>query len=122
MKCNIQPCRTTNLSQTNSSATHFNKEDHTLGNLTSQRLRKYDVVKFAAYRVKDPLEAQFNLRVTTDGTVTPREAVLKCCEEAIKDLDQLKSSFKMDWALNKKEQEHRMDKDAERTGPGYNRE
>jgi len=96
----------------------FNKEDHTLGNLISQRLLKYDFIKFTAYVVRNPLVAQFDLGVTTDGTVTPREAVMKCCEEVIRDLDDLKSSFKIEWAMNKKEEEHWMDKDAERTGPG----
>lgn len=75
----------------------FNREDHTLSNLISQRLLKYDHVEFAAYKVAGPHEPRFDLRVTTDGTMTPKQAVIKCCKEVVIDLDAMKESFTTEW-------------------------
>ncbi|KAF2804288.1 RBP11-like subunits of RNA polymerase [Mytilinidion resinicola] len=71
----------------------FNKEDHTLGNLITARLLKDERVTFAAYKVPHPLFAKFELRVSTDGTITPKNAVVKACQGAIQDLDVLARSF-----------------------------
>lgn len=75
----------------------FNKEDHTLGNLLSQRLLKYDQIIFAAYKVPHPLFAMFELRVQTDGTITPKEAVIRCCRDVVQDLQKLNDSFQQEW-------------------------
>ncbi|UPX17712.1 DNA-directed RNA polymerase II core subunit [Ascochyta rabiei] len=79
----------------------FNKEDHTLGNLLSQRLLKYDHIVFSAYKVPHPLFATFELRVQTDGTITPKEAIIRCCKDIVQDLHVLNSSFQTEW-LGKK--------------------
>jgi DNA-directed RNA polymerase II subunit RPB11 len=79
----------------------FNKEDHTLGNLLAQRLLKYDYVVFSAYKVPHPLFATFELRVSTDGTITPRDAIVQCCKDVVNDLEKLKQSFQTEW-LGKK--------------------
>jgi len=79
----------------------FNKEDHTLGNLITTRLLKDSRVTFAAYKVPHPLFAKFELRVSTDGTVTPKAAVSKACRDTIADLDTLARSFTTEW-LGKK--------------------
>ncbi|OAL53360.1 RBP11-like subunits of RNA polymerase [Pyrenochaeta sp. DS3sAY3a] len=79
----------------------FNKEDHTLGNLLSQRLLKYDYVSFAAYKVPHPLFATFELRVQTDGTITPKEAIVRACRDIVQDLQRLNDSFQTEW-LGKK--------------------
>ncbi|KAF1997989.1 RBP11-like subunits of RNA polymerase [Amniculicola lignicola CBS 123094] len=71
----------------------FNKEDHTLGNLISQRLHKYPEILFSAYKVPHPLFAKFELRVSTDGTITPKEAVIRCCKDVVQDLEVLSRSF-----------------------------
>ncbi|ENI05836.1 hypothetical protein COCC4DRAFT_71521 [Bipolaris maydis ATCC 48331] len=75
----------------------FNKEDHTLGNLLSQRLLKNPAIMFAAYKVPHPLFATFELRVQTDGSITPKEAVMKTCREVIADLSKLNDSFQTEW-------------------------
>ncbi|KAF2789500.1 RBP11-like subunits of RNA polymerase [Melanomma pulvis-pyrius CBS 109.77] len=75
----------------------FNKEDHTLGNLLSQRLHQYKYITFSAYKVPHPLFATFELRVSTDGTMTPKEAIIQCCQDIVKDLDQLSRSFTTEW-------------------------
>ncbi|KAJ4987788.1 DNA-directed RNA polymerase ii subunit rpb11 [Stagonosporopsis vannaccii] len=79
----------------------FNKEDHTLGNLLSQRLLKYEYIVFSAYKVPHPLFATFELRVQTDGSITPKEAIIRACKDIVQDLHVLNSSFQTEW-LGKK--------------------
>lgn len=71
----------------------FNKEDHTLGNLLTERLHTYPFVHFSAYKVPHPLFAMFELRVSTDGTLSPKEALLQACREIVSDLQSLKGKF-----------------------------
>ncbi|KAF2657363.1 RBP11-like subunits of RNA polymerase [Lophiostoma macrostomum CBS 122681] len=75
----------------------FNKEDHTLGNLLSQRLHKYPYIQFSAYKVPHPLFATFELRVTTDGSISPKDAIIKCCRDIVQDLETLSRSFTTEW-------------------------
>ncbi|KAF2474637.1 RBP11-like subunits of RNA polymerase [Lindgomyces ingoldianus] len=75
----------------------FNKEDHTLGNLLSQRLHKYPYITFSAYKVPHPLFAKFELRVSTDGTITPKDAVVQCAKDIVQDLEVLSRSFTTEW-------------------------
>jgi len=79
----------------------FLKEDHTLGNLLSQRLHKYSFIQFSAYKVPHPLFAEFELRITTDGSVTPKEAILQACKDVVQDLDVLSREFTKEWELKK---------------------
>ncbi|KAJ4370577.1 DNA-directed RNA polymerase II core subunit [Neocucurbitaria cava] len=79
----------------------FNKEDHTLGNLLSQRLLKYDYIVFAAYKVPHPLFATFELRVQTDGSIAPKDAIIRACKDIVQDLQRLNDSFQQEW-LGKK--------------------
>jgi len=51
------------------------REDHTVGNLLRERLLRDPRVLFSAYRVPHPLEPRLELRVQTDGSVAPEEAV-----------------------------------------------
>ncbi|KAF2405460.1 DNA-directed RNA polymerase II subunit RPB11a [Trichodelitschia bisporula] len=79
----------------------FNKEDHTLGNLISSRLLKYPFITFCAYHVPHPLIPQFILRVSTDGSIAPKEAVLTACRDIVHDLDILSREFTKEWELKK---------------------
>ncbi len=79
----------------------FNKEDHTLGNLISSRLRKYKTTVFSGYMVPHPLVPSFELRVQTDGTITPKAAVLQACRDIVQDLDHLSKEFTKEWELKK---------------------
>ncbi|CAI6341630.1 unnamed protein product [Periconia digitata] len=81
----------------NTSVFTFNKEDHTLANMLSQRLLKYPYITFSAYKVPHPLFATFELRVSTDGSITPKDAVVKCCRDIITDLETLNRSFTTEW-------------------------
>merc|ERR1711981_191302 len=84
----------------------FNKEDHTPGNLITQRLHKYKFIQFSAYRVPHPLFATFDLRVTTDGSISPKDAILKACQDCITDLGTLSREFTKEWELKKIAGEH----------------
>lgn len=90
----------------NTSIFTFNKEDHTLGNLISQRLLTYKSVLFSAYKVESPLVASFDLRVQTDGSIPPRDAIIQCCKDVIADLSQMEQSFKKEFAMRKAVQDH----------------
>lgn len=79
----------------------FNKEDHTLGNLLRARLIKSPNVLFAAYKIPHPLFANFELRVQTDGELTPKEAVVKACADIVQDLQKLDQEFTKEWELKK---------------------
>ncbi|KAI1622740.1 DNA-directed RNA polymerase [Exophiala viscosa] len=79
----------------------FNKEDHTLANLLRDKLLKNSHVTFAAYRIPHPLFAKFELRVQTDGEITPKEAVLASSKDIIQDLNALKTNFTREYELRK---------------------
>ncbi|KAF9253153.1 hypothetical protein DTO013E5_459 [Penicillium roqueforti] len=79
----------------------FRKEDHTLGNMLRHRLLKTAHVIFAAYRVPHPLTPEFQLRIQTDGEVTPRQAVINASEALIKDLGILSREFTKEFELRK---------------------
>jgi DNA-directed RNA polymerase II subunit RPB11 len=94
------------------------KEDHTLGNLLRAHLLKDPHVLFAGYRgilstsslfmasmlitaVPHPLFANFELRVQTDGEITPKEALVACCKGIVSDLGQLSREFTKEFELRK---------------------
>ena len=79
----------------------FNKEDHTLGNLLRARLLKTEHILFAAYKVPHPLFATFELRVQTDGEITPEKAVIQACTDIVQDLSKLDQEFTKEWELKK---------------------
>jgi len=85
----------------NTSIFTFNKEDHTLGNLLSSRLRTKDHVTFSGYVVGHPLVPKFELRVGTDGSMTPKDAIIQVCKEILMDLDIVSREFTKEMELFK---------------------
>jgi DNA-directed RNA polymerase II subunit RPB11 len=79
----------------------FNKEDHTLANLLRDKLYRMDHVTFAAYKVPHPLFATFQLRIHTDGDITPKAAIIKACGELITELQELDQEFTKEFELKK---------------------
>ena len=47
------------------------------------------------------LLSQFELRVQTDGTVTPRAALMQCCKDLVNDLGILNREFIKEYELRK---------------------
>lgn len=68
-------------------------EDHTLGNLLEKVLLKIKGVEFANYEMPHPLEYKIVLRIHTDGTITPKEALDKAIDEIIKMIEEFRSEF-----------------------------
>ncbi|KAL9042618.1 MAG: hypothetical protein Q9214_003724 [Letrouitia sp. 1 TL-2023] len=79
----------------------FKKEDHTLGNLLRSRLLQSPHVLFSGYKVPHPLVSEFILRIQTDGSLTPRQALLNACKELVNDLSILSREFTKEWELRK---------------------
>ncbi|KAL8934441.1 MAG: hypothetical protein Q9216_005913 [Gyalolechia sp. 2 TL-2023] len=79
----------------------FNKEDHTLGNMLRSRLLQSPNVLFSGYKVPHPLFSSFILRVQTDGTLTPRQALVQACKDLVTDLGLLSREFTKEWELRK---------------------
>ncbi|BCS91417.1 DNA-directed RNA polymerase subunit L [Metallosphaera sp. J1] len=64
-------------------------EDHTLGNLIAGRLRSVKGVVLATYYLPHPLKDELILKIKTDGTISPKEALSRAIEE----IDNLGKSF-----------------------------
>ncbi|KAI9674483.1 MAG: DNA-directed RNA polymerase II core subunit [Caeruleum heppii] len=79
----------------------FAGEDHTLGNLLRSELLRSPHVTFAAYKVPHPLFSSFELRVQTDGTVTPSEAVVIASKAAVQNFAILSREFTKEMELRK---------------------
>ncbi|TRM75518.1 DNA-directed RNA polymerase subunit L [Sulfolobus sp. D5] len=52
-------------------------EDHTLGNLLAGTLRKIRGVTFSSYYQPHPLLDKIVVKVLTDGSITPKDAILE---------------------------------------------
>jgi len=96
------------------------KEDHTLGNLLRDRLLLMPSVLFSAYKTPHPLFAEFELRVQTDGSITPKNALMKACGETVRDLDQLSREFTKEFELKKLSRGVEGDGGMNGNGDGYN--
>ncbi|MBW9141026.1 MAG: DNA-directed RNA polymerase subunit L [Candidatus Aramenus sp.] len=57
-------------------------EDHTLGNLVAGYLRRVRGVTFASYYQPHPLVDSIILKVMTDGSIEPKEAIINAIEKA----------------------------------------
>jgi DNA-directed RNA polymerase II subunit RPB11 len=51
--------------------------------------------------VPHPLFANFELRIQTDGSFTPREALVSSCRTLVSDLDTLSREFTKEFELRK---------------------
>ncbi|AWR99850.1 DNA-directed RNA polymerase subunit L [Metallosphaera hakonensis] len=56
-------------------------EDHTLGNLIAGRLRSVQGVTLATYYLPHPLKDEIILKIRTDGTISPRDALVRAIDE-----------------------------------------
>jgi len=80
----------------------FAKEDHTLGNLINSTLHSFGrQILFSGYQIPHPNEPYMLMRVRTDGSITPQEAIIKACRKVINDLNILSREFTKEWELKK---------------------
>ena len=82
-------------------STTFNKEDHTLANILRAHLLKDPHVIFAGYKIPHPLFAKFELRIQTDGAISPKEALVNCCKSLVGDMEILSREFTKEYELRK---------------------
>ncbi|KAH7825635.1 putative DNA-directed RNA polymerase II [Monocercomonoides exilis] len=52
-------------------------EDHTIGNLVRMQLLQYPEIEFAGYQMPHPLKNECIIRIQTDGSISPKDALLK---------------------------------------------
>ncbi|KKY29132.1 putative dna-directed rna polymerase ii subunit [Phaeomoniella chlamydospora] len=79
----------------------LNKEDHTLGNLLKSRLLQNPNVLFSGYKVPHPMFPTVELRVQTNGEVTPKDALIGACTDLVNDLSTLSREFTKEFELRK---------------------
>ncbi|KAF7304723.1 RNA-pol-L-2 domain-containing protein [Mycena kentingensis (nom. inval.)] len=88
------------------------KQDHTLGNMLRAQLLADPCILFAGYKVPHPLNPYFQLKVQTDGSITPAVALENACNRLIASLITLETRFKREFSFK--------DVDAGGTGPSVN--
>lgn len=74
------------------------KQDHTLANMLRAQLLATPSILFAGYKVPHPLEPHFILKVQTDGSITPAEAVEQAGNALLKLISDLQAKFKAEFA------------------------
>lgn len=78
-----------------------NKEDHTLANMLRSQLLQLSYVIFAGYKVPHPLEPRFIIKVQTDGTHTPIQAIQEAVKSLILTLDKMRVALQNEFRLAK---------------------
>ena len=69
------------------------QEDHTLGNILRHVIMKNPAVEFCGYSIPHPSEAKFNIRIQTDGSLSPLEALTKGLDDVIEMSEHVLSEF-----------------------------
>ncbi|KAJ9161210.1 RBP11-like subunits of RNA polymerase [Coniochaeta hoffmannii] len=75
------------------------KEDHTLGNLIAEHLKAAPHVMMAGYKIAHPNVPEVLLRIQTDGSITPREALVEACKQLVAAYGQLGREFQKEFAF-----------------------
>ncbi|RNJ53390.1 DNA-directed RNA polymerase II core subunit [Verticillium nonalfalfae] len=77
------------------------KEDHTVGNLISEHLKMHQHVLMAGYKIPHPNVSEMFIRVQTDGTITPKDAVTEVIKDLMKDFSHLAQEFIREYELRR---------------------
>ncbi|GAA5914735.1 DNA-directed RNA polymerase II core subunit RPB11 [Sporobolomyces salmoneus] len=77
----------------NAATLTINKEDHTLANMLRSQLLLLSYVQFAGYKVPHPLESRVVLKLQTDGSQTPIQAVHDAIGQLMLLLGKAKAAF-----------------------------
>ena len=68
-------------------------EDHTLGNIVKMMLLRNPKVRYVAYRKPHPLENKIEIRIQTNGEITPTNALNEALVNLCQDLDDCYREF-----------------------------
>lgn len=71
----------------------INLEDHTLGNILRMQLLQDDRIRFAGYKAPHPLEHKVQVKVQTNGQITPHQAVMESLQTLSQTFKQLSTQF-----------------------------
>ena len=62
-------------------------EDHTVGNAIKMQLLRDEKIRFAGYRKPHPLEHKIELRISTNGEISPLDAFKNAISSLLSDLE-----------------------------------
>ncbi|KAL0067457.1 DNA-directed RNA polymerase II core subunit [Marasmius tenuissimus] len=79
------------------------KQDHTLANMIRAQLLTMPQVLFAGYKVPHPLHPYFQLKIQTDGSITPEAILEQACMKLIGTLSSLEGKFKREFSFKEVE-------------------
>ena len=65
----------------------INSEDHTFGNAVKMMLLRNPKIRFVAYRKPHPLENKIEIKIQTNGEITPLEAFREALRNLNEDID-----------------------------------
>ncbi len=71
----------------NTSLFIINDEDHTFGNSVKMMLLRNPKIRFVAYRKPHPLENKIEIKIQTNGEITPIDAFREALRNLIEDID-----------------------------------
>ncbi|KIJ25333.1 hypothetical protein M422DRAFT_178612 [Sphaerobolus stellatus SS14] len=74
------------------------KQDHTLANMLRAQLLALPCILFAGYRVPHPLNPHFLLKIQTDGSIRPVEALEQAGNALLKLIADLQMKFKAEFS------------------------
>ncbi|KAI0124220.1 DNA-directed RNA polymerase [Xylariales sp. AK1849] len=77
------------------------KEDHTLGNLLAEHLKQEPHVMVCGYKVAHPNVPEVMIRLQTDGTITPKDALVQVCKQLVASYAQLSREFTREYELRR---------------------
>eukprot|EP01023_Acetabularia_acetabulum_P042334 TRINITY_DN4173_c0_g2_i1.p2 TRINITY_DN4173_c0_g2~~TRINITY_DN4173_c0_g2_i1.p2 ORF type:complete len:122 (-),score=10.40 TRINITY_DN4173_c0_g2_i1:390-755(-) len=69
------------------------REDHSLGNMIRMQLMEDKRILFAGYRVPHPLEHRLLIKIQTDGSITPAQALDQALADLLGELHHIKQQF-----------------------------
>ena len=76
------------------------KQDHTLGNMLRHAVLTLPAVLFCGYKVPHPLEPRVLVKIHTDGSISPSEALQQACTKLIVQIGSLKQNWAKEVQLN----------------------
>ena len=77
------------------------REDHTVGQLITAKLQLEPSVIFAGYKVPHPLLHYFELRISTNGELSPSEVFDKVLQQIMQEIKLLKENFSKELQIKK---------------------
>lgn len=76
-------------------------EDHTVGNMIKMQLLRDEKVRFAGYRKPHPLEHKIEIRISTNGEITPLESFKNAINSLFMDLELCDNRFRQNLSMFK---------------------